>query len=114
MKHNVLFCGEVLLINPFKTRKGSVKHGSLWTKIANNLNSLVTFAFAVNQRSVRDHLVLLQKKFRKMTQDERASEICPEKTELDALIKEINDIEEVTEAGLLEKKNKLQEKADQD
>ena len=106
---------QVLLINPFKTRKGSVERDSLWTKIANNLNSLVTPAFAVNQRSVRDHLVLLQKKFRKkMSQDERASGICPEKTELDVLIEEINDIEEVAEAGHLEEKNKLQEKADQD
>ena len=49
-----------------------------------------------------------------MSQDERASGICPEKTELDVLIEEINDIEEVAEAGHLEEKNKLQEKADQD
>ncbi|CAB4012763.1 Hypothetical predicted protein, partial [Paramuricea clavata] len=53
------------------------------------MNSLVSPKFIVTQRSVREHLAVLQKKYqKKMRQEEKASGISPEKTELDILLEE--------------------------
>ena len=59
-EHDVTLGREILLVNPFKHRKGSVERGTAWKQIASNLNASSNTKFAV---SVRDHLLLLQKKY---------------------------------------------------
>ena len=114
-EHDVTLGREISLVNPFKNRKGSVERGTAWKQIASNLNASSNMKFAVSQRSVRDHLLLLQKKYRKkMRQEEQASGISPEKTELDELIEEISEIEETAAAEHQEAGRIKQDKADQD
>ena len=102
-------------MNPFKHRKGSVERGTAWKKIASNLNASSNMKFAVSRSSVRNYLVLPQKKYRKkMRQEKQPSGISPEKTELDELIEEINDIEEMAASEHQEAGRIKQDKADQD
>ncbi|CAB3998254.1 Hypothetical predicted protein [Paramuricea clavata] len=96
MEHNIIYCRDILLVNAFQSKNGSVERGSLWTQIADNMNSLVSPKFIVTQRSVREHLAVLQKKYqKKMRQEEEASGISPEKTVLDILLEEIYVAEQI-------------------
>jgi hypothetical protein len=114
MEHNIIYCRDILLVNPFQSKKGSVERGGLWTQIADNMNTLVSPSkFIVTQRSVREHLVVLQKKYKKkMRQEEDASGISPEKTELDILLEEIYVAEQIGEAEQEEASRMNQEKTD--
>ena len=99
MECDIVYCQEIVTVNPFQKKKGSVERGALWTQIASNLNALVSPKFIVTQRSVRDHLAVLQKRYRKkMRQKEQESGTSPEKTELDILMGEIFEAEEIGEA----------------
>jgi hypothetical protein len=33
MEHNIIYCQDILLVNPFQSKKGSVERGSLWTQV---------------------------------------------------------------------------------
>ena len=113
-EHDVTLGREISLVNPFKNRKRSVERGTAWKQIASNLNASSNMKFAVSQGSVRVHLLLPQKKYRKkMRQEEHASGISPEKTELDKLIEEINDIDETAAAEHEEGGRIKQDKGDQ-
>ena len=69
----------------------------------------------MTRRSVRDHLVVLQKKYKKkMRQEEQASGISPEQTELDSLIEDINEVEEAADVEHQEASRMQQEKVDKD
>ena len=109
--HDLTLCGEVLLMEPFKHPKNSKERGEIWGQIALNLNKLASPKFKVSKRSVRDRLTLLQTKFKeKMRDEERASGIDCEETQLDAAIEEIldkekaADIERSEQSGTLNKK----------
>ena len=69
-EHDVMFCKEVRLMQPFKAKKGSPERGRIWNLIAESLNQIDKPKFKVNKRSV-------------------ASGISPEITELDMLLEEI-------------------------
>lgn len=98
MEHDVLLCREILVCEPFKPPKGSVERGKIWTKIADTLNSLTTIRFKVNQRGVRERYERLRKKFlEKQREEEKASGISPEETELDSLLEEITDREKLAD-----------------
>ena len=58
-EHDVLLCREVVFENPFKTRKGSSQRSEIWDRIANTLNTCPKSVFAVDKRSVRDHVGIL-------------------------------------------------------
>ena len=112
---NIVYCREIVMVNPFQSKKGSLERGALWTQIASNLNALVSPKFIVMQRSVRDHLVVLQKRYqKKMGKEERESGTSPEKTELDILIEEIFEAEEIGEAEQEEASIMRQEINDQE
>ena len=55
-EHDVLLCREVVSENPFKARKGSSQRSESWDRIANTLNTCPKPVFAVDKRSVRDHV----------------------------------------------------------
>ena len=52
-EHDLCLCPEILVLEPFKAKKGSVARGQIWGQIAANLNSLSVPQFRVKQRSVR-------------------------------------------------------------
>ena len=97
-EHDVLLTREIILINPFKARKGSAERGSLWGNVSQHLNALSLLTFSVDKRSVRDHYFLLEKKYkRKMREQEAASGHVDEPTELDEAIAEIIQMMQVAE-----------------
>ena len=108
--HDVLLCREVLLLNPFQVRKGSAERGNLWKVVAENLNAIPCPKFNVDQRGVREHLGLLEKRYkRKMREEEKSSGISPEPTELDIAI---DNILQMVEVSQLEQENEVQNKRD--
>ena len=92
--NDILFCREILLVNPYKAKKGTNFRSSLWEKIDISLCQCSTLKFVVDKRSVRDHIgVLINKK--KMRAEENASGIAPdEPSELDSMLEEIVELEE--------------------
>ena len=89
-EHDVMLCREILVIEPFNFKYGSRERGQAWEKIAQNLNQGLAPKFNVDQRAVRDHSLKLERIFkRKIAEEERASGISPESTELDMAMEEI-------------------------
>ena len=89
-KHDVVLCREVLVMEPYQHPYRSKERGDVWNQIALNLNGLDHPKFKVNKRSVRDRLTLLITKHKaKLRQEENASGIDCDETELDQAIEEI-------------------------
>jgi len=104
-EHDVLLCREVVSENPYKTRKGSSERSEMWDKIARTLNACPKPIFAVDKRSVRDHVGILinRIKKKKWRAEERSSGIAPpEPTELEILVEEIVALEETADAEMKE------------
>ncbi|KAK3731874.1 hypothetical protein QZH41_000341 [Actinostola sp. cb2023] len=76
-------------------KKGSPERGKVWKTISEKLNGNATHRFEVDHRGVRDHYMLLKKKYKKKISDEiKASGIAPKDTELDRIVAEVIDMEE--------------------
>jgi len=91
--HDLTLCGKVLLQEPFKHPKNSKERGEVWGQIALNLNSLASPIFKVSKR-------LVQTKYKeKKREEERASDIDCEETQLDAAVEEILDKEKAAWHG---------------
>ena len=89
-QHDILLCREILVEEPYKFKHGSRERGQCWDRIANALSRIEKPRFMVDQRSVRDHFMKLEKNHkRKMAAEERASGIDPEHTELDEALQDI-------------------------
>lgn len=89
-EHDHSLCQEILALEPFNTKKGSIARGRVWEEIASNLSSLELPRFKVNKRSVRERYNLLIEKFKKkMKEEEKASGITPEMTEVERALEEI-------------------------
>ena len=114
--HDVLLCREVVSENPYKTRKGSSQRSEMWDKIANILNSCTKPVFAVDKRSVRDHVGILINRVKKnLSAEERSSGITPpEPTELEILLEEIVALEETADAEMKEDDESVKGKAEND
>lgn len=63
-EHDVMFCKEVRLMQPFKAKKGSPERGRIWNLIAESLNQIDKPKFKVNKRSVRERFNLLGEKYK--------------------------------------------------
>ena len=109
---DILFLREALVSDLYETRKGSPERGKVWDIIASHLNKL-NKGFTVNKRSLRDRLNLLQTKFKAKTrEEERASGISPEQSEIDTLLEELCGKEEARCTSLASNKKKaVQDKA---
>lgn len=94
--HDILFCREILLVNPYRAKKGTNFRSSLWEQIAVSLCQCSTLKFVVDKRSVRDHIAVLINRYKKkMRAEENASGIDPdEPSELDTMVEEIIELEE--------------------
>ena len=85
---DVQLCREVLVVEPYKHKKGSRESGQLWTTISDNLNNIP--GFTVTARAVRERLQTLEVQFKRNNNIEiKATGINPEQTELDTLLEEI-------------------------
>ena len=106
-QHDNILCQEILVLEPFKAKKGSIARGQIWDKIANNLNSLQHPQFRVTKRSVRERYTLLSDKFRaKMRDEEKASGIDIDLSDVEKALVEIREKEAVFEETMQnDKKN---------
>ena len=60
---DVLLCREILVVEPFKHKKGTRERGQLWTAISDNFNNIL--GFTVTARVVRERFQTLEEKFKK-------------------------------------------------
>ena len=114
-EHDILLCREVLSVNPFSAKKNSNERGKLWEEISTNLNTTSGVRFFVTKRSVRDHLNILIKRYRKkMNTEERSTGVSPEPTELDQALADIIEMEEVASTSQEIDEAVIKEKEDTD
>ena len=114
-EHDILLCREVLSVNPFSAKKNSNERGKLWEEISTNLNTTSGVRFFVTKRSVRDHLNILIKRYRKkMNTEERSTGVSPEPTELDQALADIIEMEEVASTSQEIDEALIKEKEDTD
>lgn len=89
-EHNDLLVREMYLLEPWNYKKGSQQRGNIWEQISDSLNDLDNPKFNVTQKSVRDHYNLLEKQQkRKLREEERASGIAPDHSEIEISIEDI-------------------------
>ena len=106
-EHDLLLCREILVLQPFQFKFGSRKKGQCWDKIAKNLNVIERPNFIVDQRGVRERYAKIERNYkRKMANEERASGISPESTELDDAVESIIGLSDAAEGEL----NKIESK----
>ena len=99
---------EILAQEPWKFKQGSVERGKCSDLIADTLNALEDTGFRVDKRSVRDRFGLLRSKYdKKIKDEEKASGISPEPTEVDdAMCDNVKRFEEAEEEHQKEQKEK--------
>lgn len=112
-EHDIVLCREVLVAQPYQYRAKSAERGSAWTSIANELNAVQEIRFCVTQKAVRDRMKLLVERHKKKTREEEsASGISPEESEideaLDTIIELIDDAEQHFEKDSYEKQQKIE------
>ena len=82
--HDIALCREIILVNPFKAKKKTIPRAKLLEEVATNVNKMDTIEFNTSQRGVRDRYMRISNKFRaRMVEEQRASGISPETSELD-------------------------------
>ena len=72
--HDLCLSQEIISLEPFKARKGSIARGNIWDQIANNLNSLEIRRYRVSKRSVRERYTLLIEKLKKKLKKKKRGE----------------------------------------
>ncbi|XP_029209096.1 uncharacterized protein LOC114972841 [Acropora millepora] len=99
--HDHSLCQEILALEPFKAKKGSIARGQIWDEIASNLNSLEIPRFKVTKRSVRERYTLLIEKLKKkLKEEEKASGIETDMNDVEKALEEILEKEAAAENTL--------------
>ena len=107
-EHDNCLCQEILVLEPFKYKKGSISRGQIWEKIADNLNSLKIPRFKVSKRAVRERYTVLSEKFKsKMKDEEKASGIECDLSEVEKALEEIAEKEVAAEDTVEKDKKKV-------
>lgn len=84
VQHNEVMLQEMYLFEPWKYKRWSKQRGQVWERISESLNDHESPRFTVNQKSVRDHYILLEKEQKKKTREkQKASGIAPVHTPFD-------------------------------
>ena len=105
------WAGKYFWKNHISLSMVSCERGQCWDKTASSLSHVEKPRFIVDQRSVRDHFMKLEKSHKcKMAAEERASGISPEHTELDEALQDIMERSEGAKGEEMEEKNAEKEK----
>ena len=100
-RHDTILCREILIHNPFHNKKSSIQRGQVWKNIAERLVTVkeVRFKADLDQRAVRDRYNLLANKLRrKLKDEEKASGIETDMTELEAALEDLIKREDQSDA----------------
>ena len=112
-EHEILLCREVIAFELYTHKPGSKERGQCLDRISESLNSIEDLYFKVDQRSVRDKLKKLLKKYvHDKNEQEKASGIEVQHTEMDDLLLEIYELQQQCEkdaAAASEEKVKKQD-----
>ena len=118
-EHDLILVQEVLLFESWRYRQGSVERGNVWKSISESLNAMEQPLFKVNERSTRDRLNLLMKKFKRNDDEEKLASVIEveEEGELDKALRDIvelfDDSEKILKEGNATKKRRLELEASQ-
>ena len=109
--HDLILLKEILLFEPYSQRRGSPERGRVWEQITESLNGQredKILTVKVSQRSLRDRFNVLKNNFAKwQREEERASGISPEISEVDECLEDIVEMfKERDENRRKEKKKK--------
>lgn len=74
---------EICLFEPWKYKRGSKPRGQVWERISESLSKLESPRFTVNQKSVCDHYIMLEKEQKNKIREEMASGIALQHTPFD-------------------------------
>ena len=108
-QHDILLSREILHIQPWLHRHGSIERGQLWNEIAAVLNSLEKPGFKITSRSVRDRYGLLVKKYKtKWNEEEKSSGTNPDYTELDGALMDLMQRFDERKRETNDKKSKIE------
>ena len=118
-EHDILFCRELLVTEPYAHKVRSVERAIAWEQIASSLNSIQAPKFRVTTRSVRGRYTLLTtRKAEQLREEEKASGIEVTPGEIDLLLEEILEKEKAAraeiESGDTKKRKAKQDKAGAD
>ena len=107
--HDLFLCQEILVLEPFKAKKGSIARRQIWDQIASNLNSLEIPGFKVTKRSVRERYTLLIEKLKKkLKEEEKASGIETDINDVEKALEEILEKEADAESTLVTDKKRVE------
>ena len=108
-QHDILLSREILHIQPWLHRHGSIERGQLRNEIAAVLNSLEKPGFKITSRSVRDRYGLLVKKYKtKWNEEEKSSGTNPDYTELDGALMDLMQRFDERKRETNDKKSKIE------
>ena len=111
--HDVLLAREILVVKPFSFKFGSRERGQVWGKVAESLNLVQHLRFNVDQRGVRERYDKFEKAYQKrMREEERASGINPEISELDEALEIIIELSSIAEKEIIENRSAKNKQAD--
>ncbi|PFX17925.1 hypothetical protein AWC38_SpisGene17722 [Stylophora pistillata] len=89
-QHNDMLLEEMYLFGPWKYKRGSKQRGQVLERISESLNEHESPRFTLNQKSVRDPYILLEKEQKnKIREEKKASGIAPQHTPFDDSMTEI-------------------------
>ena len=114
-EHDKMLIREIFLYEVWEYRHGSQERGQLWENIADSLNKLHNPQFRVTQRSVRDRFAVLVKNHKaKKKEEDRASGISPEQSEVDdGMLQLIEHFDQAdNERGRLSEEKKKEKEAE--
>ena len=101
-EQQTLLLREILATEPFKYKPRTQQRAVLWNSVVDHLNDLP--AFSVTQRAVKDKFSLLKEKYKaKKKEQDKASGIDVEVTEIDVLLEEIIEKENYYESECKDK-----------
>ena len=114
--HDVIFCREIVASDLFKLKPGSRERGSCLEKNCKLFNFFwKNHGLIVDQRSLRDRIKKLLAQFiKKKNEEEKASGIDVESTELNELLREIYDKKHEQELNLTNENNEKSNKAEEE
>jgi hypothetical protein len=97
-EHDLMLCREILAVDPFTgTKKGTVQRGAKWKEIVDNLMKVEIPKFKVDTRAVRDRYTLLSQIVkRNLREEEQASGIDTDMTEVEDALEDILEIEDAS------------------
>ena len=114
-EHDVFLAREILVAKPFSFKFGSRERGQAWDKVAEALHLVQHLRFNVDQRGGRERYDKLKKAYQKrMREEERASGISPDFSELDEALETSIELSSVAEKELIDNQSAKNKQGDKE